>query len=209
MRYFLVILIGLFFAVPAAAANISDLANCSVTIFTEIGKDGSWSGTLPAGCSPQIQVEIRRNKLFITSWIVEQGKSGWLRTAFSCAMSMTELKSASGSREAVTKAGVDIQARARLLGQCLDLNKNKNDGIKCLNYESESYLTGKQGGTEHKLLLWLDDDKHHTKAEIAYANKSYIPTLPTDLLNGEIIPPGVKIDWNRAAIMPSGKKRDR
>ncbi len=205
-KLWLIQLIVLFFALPATAANIPDLANCSVKIFTEISKTGIWSGAAPAECPPQVQVEKRRDKLFVTTWVVEQGKSGWLRTAFTCAMSKAELKSEVKSKRSVAKAGTDINARAKRLGQCLDLNKKSNDAIKCLNYESEAYLGGKHGGTEHKLMIWLDDKAHLTKAEIAYGDTSYTPTPPTDLFNGEIIPPGARIDWKRAVIKPSGNK---
>lgn len=198
MKYIFLTLTVLFLALPASAANISDLANCSVKVITELSKNGIWSGVAPAECPTEIQVEKRREKLFITAWIVEHGKSGWMRTAFTCAMSKAELK----SRSSVENAGIDIKARAGRLEQCLELSSRDNAAIKCLNYESEFYLTGKRGASEHKLMIWLDDNEHHTKAEIAYGDTSSTPTPPTDLFDGEIILPAARIDWFRAVTTP-------
>jgi hypothetical protein len=180
----------LFSVLPASAADISALANCSVKVFNEINLTQKWSGKAPAGCSARIRVERHPSGLFVIIWKTETTDGGWVRTAFSAAVGYDEL----GVKKELSLAGHDIMARADRIGRCLESILSVNDPLECRDRATKSYLAGEETGMENKRLIWLDDNGRHSVAEYSFGNTTATPSPPADLLGGQTLPPGVTID---------------
>jgi hypothetical protein len=193
MSYRILMLLCLLLAArPAAAGEVRDLAGCTTRLFQEIGKNGKWTGKLPAGCS-QATIEERPDGLFITAWLIEPVEGGWTRTSFSGAMGLAELASKQG-RAAASR---DIAARAGRLEQCLDSIVTVNDPLECRDRAVKTYQAGETSGTETTRLIWLDDNGRHAVVEYAFGTASATPAPPTELFSGTPVPPGVIVDLRR------------
>lgn len=182
----------LFTSHSAIAYDLTDMAECTVKVFTEINKTRKWSGKPPAGC--RVAVEKRQDGVFVTAWRIRSGNKGWIRTSLSGAMGYAEIATA----KVLAGAGRDIVKRAARLERCLDSINSVNDPLECRDRATKSYLAGETTGTENQRLIWLDDNGRHVVAEYATGNTAATPTPPTELFNGEKVPVGVilKLDWN-------------
>lgn len=191
MKYIMMIIAAIpLAAVPASAADITGLAECATKVFTDISRTRQWSGRAPGGCGPGIAVENRADGIFVTAWTNERADNGWVRTAFSAAMGYTEI----ARKKGLAAANHDILARARRIGRCLDSINRVNDPLECRDRATNSHLVGEESGSESKRFIWLDDNGRHTVAEYSFGSTAATPTPPTDLFEGQPLPPGMIID---------------
>ncbi len=192
MRYGaqLIIPVLLLATFPAAAADMTGLAECTTKVFTEINRTQKWSGKAPTGCPARVAVEKRSGGIFVIAWGVRPTDGGWVRTAFSAGMGYAEV----ADKKELARANRDIMARAGRIGRCLDSIMSVNDPLECRDQATRSYLAGEETGTEDKRLIWLDDNGRHTVAEYSYGTTTATPTPPADLFGGQSLPPGMIID---------------
>lgn len=183
----------LLITLPAVGAEISSLAECTTTVFTEISRTQKWSGKAPASCKATVAVEKRQEGIFVTAWTIEPVAGGWIRTAFSSATGYAEL----ADKKALIKANHDIMARAKRLGRCLDSIKATNDPQECRIRVTKSYFVDEVTGTEKNHLIWLDDNGRHTVIEYSFGDSEATPSPPADLFEGNPLPPGVVINLYR------------
>ncbi len=175
---------------PAHALNIQGLADCTVKVFSEINRTDAWSGKAPAQCPADIYVERRPSGIFVTTWVVANSESGWVRTSFSAAMGVAEI----AGKDSLKKAGSDITARAARIERCLNSIITVNNPLECRDNAVTSYLAGEETGTENKRLIWLDDNGRHTVVEYSYGDTTSTPSPPADLFSTQAVPAGVKLD---------------
>ncbi len=178
---------------PAFANDVTDMAECTLKVFTEISKTRKWSGKPPKGCQAAVAIEKRQDGVFVTAWKIRQGDNGWVRTSLTVAMGYAEI----ARKKDLEKAGRDITKRAAKLDRCLDSINTSNDPLNCRDRAVKSYLAGETSGTENQRLIWLDDNGRHVVAEYSSGNTSVTPTPPTELFSGEMLPPNliIKLDW--------------
>lgn len=192
IRYSVLLLMAIMQCAGSAAhgQELGGLADCATKVFKEINRTGKWSGKPPAGCPAKVSVEKRPAGIFVTTWSVAEAEGGWVRTAFTGAMSFAEV----AGKKALARAGKDIAARARHLERCLNSITKVNDPLDCRDHAVKSYLVDEESGTETKRLVWLDDEGRHTVVEYAFGTTSATPTPPVDLFSGHQVPPGTIID---------------
>ncbi|NVN90870.1 MAG: hypothetical protein HXX11_09725 [Desulfuromonadales bacterium] len=192
MRYPVLLLITLFQLVGSRAygQDVSRLADCGTKIFKDINRTGKWSGKPPSSCAVKASVEKRPSGIFVTTWSVEEAEGGWIRTAFTGAMSYGEV----AGKKALARAGKDIAVRARHLERCLNSITKVNDPLDCRDNAIKSYVVDEESGTETKRLVWLDDEGRHTVVEYAFGTTSSTPAPPVDLFSGQQLPPGTIIN---------------
>ena len=177
----------------ATANDVTDMADCTIKVFTEINKTKKWSGKPPKGCQAAVAVEKRQDGVFVTAWKIRQGDNGWARTSLTGAMGYAEI----ARKKDLKKAGRDITKRAANLERCLDSINTINDPLNCRDRAVKSYLAGEVTGTENQRLIWLDDNGRHVVAEYSSGNTSATPTPPAELFSGEKLPTNViiNLDW--------------
>ncbi|KAA0891417.1 hypothetical protein [Oryzomonas rubra] len=177
-------------AAPARAGDVATLADCTTKVFGEINRTRKWSGKPPATCPATIAVEKRADGVLVTAWVIRSAEGGWVRTAFSGAMGYGEI----ARKQELAKASRDIMARAKHLGRCLDSINAVNDPLDCRDRATKSYSAGEESGVENDRIVWLDDNGRHAVLEYAFGNTESTPSPPTDLFNGQPLPPNMIID---------------
>jgi hypothetical protein len=192
MRYviWLTTLCLFFICNPARAVEIRPLADCTVKVFRDIGRNRAWTGKTPEGCMGGINVEQRLTGVFVTVWNSENSEQGWVRLSFSAAVGFSELN----SRKLLKKAGRDITARAARIERCLNSIIRVNDPLECRDHATKSYLAGEEIGIEYERLIWLDDNGRHSVVEYAHGDSRAAVSPPADLFNGPALPPGTKVN---------------
>jgi len=180
----------LFVSQSVSAQDVTGLADCTTKVFGEIGRTKIWTGKAPAGCTARIALEKRASGFFVTAWVIKIADGGWIRTAFSGAMSAGEI----ANKKMLAKANHDIMMRAGQLERCLKSINSVNDPLGCRDRAIKSYSVGEESGTENKRLVWLDDEGRHTVIEYAFGTTVATPSPPADLLNGELLPPGALLN---------------
>ena len=203
MRYVvpLILQVLVLVSTPAAAVEVTNLAECATKVFDEINSTRKWSGKPPAGCAAEVAVEKRTDGVFVTAWATEPAAGGWVRIAFSAAAGFTEL----AAKKELVKANRDVMARAGRLERCLFSIKTFNDPQECRSRATKSYLVGEETGTEDDRFIWLDDSGRYTVVEFAFGDTEETPTPPADLFEGNPIPPGVNIELYRKVEAGSGE----
>lgn len=186
----LIIAVLLFTTIPAAAEDITGLADCVGKVFSEINRTQKWSGKTPVGCTSRIMVEKHASGIFVVAWSTETTDGGWVRTALSAGMGYGEL----AAKQELAGARRDIMARAKRIGRCLESIITVNDPLECRDRAIKSYGAGEETGTENTRLIWLDDTGRHIVAEYAFGTTTATPSPPADLFGGQPLPPGMIIN---------------
>lgn len=204
MRYRIlaIAMVSLLATLPAAGADVRDLATCTTKVFNEINRTRQWSGKAPAGCAATVAVEKRADGIFVAAWTIEATAGGWVRTALSSAAGYAEV----ADKKILARANREIVSRAARLGKCLDSIKAVNDPLECRTHATKSYLVDEVTGTEHNRLIWLDDNGRHTVVEYSFGDTEATPTPPADLFEGTPIQPGVIIQLYREVNAPPSLK---
>jgi hypothetical protein len=99
-------------------------------------------------------------------------------------------------RKALDRAGRDITARARRIGNCLESILRLNDPLECRDRAAKTYAVGEETGTEFQRTIWLDDNGRHAVAEYTYGDSSAAVSPPADLFNSPALPPGTILDFH-------------
>ena len=181
MNYIILILmIFLFTALPAAASEITDLADCTKKVFSEINRTKKWTDKPLDGCRGRVAVEKRSDGVFVAAWSVARAEGGWIMTAFSGAMGYAEI----ADKKALALAAKDITLRAVRLERCLNSILTVNDPLECRDRATKVYRVNEEIGTEMRRLLWLDDDGRHTVVEYVSGPTSGATMQPVELLGG-------------------------
>lgn len=180
----------LLFSNIVQGVEVRPLADCTVKVFTDIGRNSGWSGKAPAGCPGTIRVEQRAAGVFVTMWIGDSSGNGWDRISFSAAVGLGEI----GNKKLLKKAGRDIKARAARLERCLDSILRVNDPLECRDRATRSYSAGDVSGFESERTIWLDDNGRHSVVEYANGDTKAVVTAPADLFGGTALPPGTKLN---------------
>jgi hypothetical protein len=176
----LVLMVCMCAAVPAAASEVTDLADCTKKVFNEINRTRKWSGKPLDGCKGHVAVEKRPGGVFVAAWSVERAEGGWIMTAFSGAMGYAEI----ADKQALARAAKDITSRAIRLERCLNSILTVNDPLECRDRSTKVYHVSEEAGTEIRRLVWLDDDGRHTVVEYVSGSTSVSMVQPVELLNG-------------------------
>jgi hypothetical protein len=174
----------------AYAADVTELAACTVKIFKEINQTHKWSGKPPAACPATVAVEKRQEGVFITIWKIEKVNGGWVNTAFSSAEGYWEI----ANKKDLSKANYEIMSRARRLDKCLDSILTTNDPLECRQKAVKSYQVGDAIGTEKQKTIWLDDNGRHAVVEFSYGTSETEPTEPGDIIETSPLPNGMDIN---------------
>lgn len=177
--------------VPATAAELTPLVDCSLEVYRVINQSRQWTGKSPDGCQAEVYVGQRADGIFVTAWNKGNSEKGWVRLSLSSAMGYYEL----ANRKALEKAGLDIRARAVRIGRCLDSIIRVNDPLECRDYATKTYSAGDDIGIENKRTVWLDDNGRHSVVGYDYGgSRATAVGPPADLFGGPALPPGTSLN---------------
>ncbi|GAM11626.1 hypothetical protein OR1_03942 [Geobacter sp. OR-1] len=167
---------------------MSHLADCSVKVFSEISNTKSWSGKPPEGCHANVSVAKKVDGAQVITWITDRNEADWVMTSLTVQMEYSEL----ATPMALAKGNKDVMSRARRLGNCLDSIVNNNDPSECRYKASKEYYASEKIGTERHWEIWLDNGR---KSIVDYiiGDTANIPYPPSDLNQGESLPPGTEL----------------